>query len=231
MAAPPAPPLSRRRRRIGSAVLALALGVAFSASPARAETTGQGCTLHVTGAKPRPFKPSIFVKVKGPLPNPDDPSTKAYQYNPVTRAMALGDAELRKLFPAAADLDIVRHPQGMMKAELNAARGPLFPRQKPCHAELIVSDVVGVFPSTAPRGHPYGMVGELLAGGDRIELIFTLRLFDPGKDRPLKISSREDGSLPYDPAASRVALAGAVTAATSKAFADFAETVARRRAR
>ena len=213
---------------IGSAFLALALGVGASPALAEAPAAKPGCILHVTGAKPRPFKPSMFVKVKGPLPNPDDPSTAAYQYNPVTRAMALTDAELRTLFPATTGVEIVRHPEGMTKAALSAARGVIFPRQSACHAELIVSDVVAVFPSTAPSGHPHGVVGSLLAGGDRIELIFTFRRFDSGQDRPSKIAHREDGHLDYpDPATSTAVLADAVSRATSKAFADFVESAGR----
>lgn len=230
MAAPGAPPFALHRRRIGAALLALAVGGAISAPPARAQgpAATQRCTLHVTGAKPRPFKRSMFVRVKGPLPNPDDPATSAYQYNPATRAMALTDAELRSLFPATTELEIVRHPEGMTKAALNSATGVIYPRRSVCHAELIVSDVVGVFPSTASADR-LGLVGSLLAGGDRIELIFTFRRFDAGKDRPLKTSSREDGSLAYpDPAAPTAVLAEAITRATSKAFADFAGTVARR---
>jgi hypothetical protein len=70
----------------------------------------------------------------------------------------------------------------------------------------------------------------LLAGGDRLELIFTLRRFEAGKDRPLKISHREDGHLAYpDPAASTAVLAEAMSAATSKAFADFAESAGQQR--
>lgn len=216
--------------RIRSALVAVAVAAA-SAAPALAQTPAatQSCTLHVTGAKPRPFKPSAFVRVKGPLPNPDDPATSAYQYNPVTRAMALGDAELRTLFPATTEVEIVRHPEGMTKAALTSARGVIFQRRNPCHAELILSDLAGVFTSTA-RSHPYGVVGSLLAGGDRIELIFTLRRFEASRDGPLKISSREDASLPYpDPAAPPASLAEALTRATSKAFADFKEKAARKR--
>jgi hypothetical protein len=232
MSVPGAARFIGEQRGTRSAFLALVAWAGVCAPPALAQPPAakQSCTLHVTGAKPRPFKPSIFVKVKGPLPNPDDPSTAAYQYNPVTRALALTDDELRTLFPATTELEIVRHPEGMTKAGLSAAQGAIFPRRNGCHAELILSDVVAVFPSTARGRNPYGMVGSVLAGGDRIEIIFTFRRFDPGRDRPVKIAHREDGHLDYPgPALSSAALADAVSKATSKAFADFAESVGAQR--
>ncbi|HYD39023.1 MAG TPA: hypothetical protein VEA60_15500 [Allosphingosinicella sp.] len=216
------------RRTLGAALAAtVLLGAVPAAAPAWAEgaAVGEGCVLHVSGAKPRPFRSSAFVKVKGPLPDPDDPGTSAYQYNPFTRARALTDAELRSLFPAGTAVEIVRHDRGLTKDGLVAAQGVLFPRRSGCHAELIVSDVVGVFPTGS---HPYGLIGTLLAGGNRVELIFTFRRFEPGKAVPRKISDRESGRLPRPEATAPLAALGeALTAATSEAFAKFARRVVR----
>ncbi|MEA3039159.1 MAG: hypothetical protein QOE79_1672 [Sphingomonadales bacterium] len=206
--------------------LNLAFGLAAAACAAPASAATESCTLHVTGAKPRPFKPNFMIKVKGPIANPDDPTTSAYQYNPVTRALALSDAELRTLFPAGVDVTIVREAQGITKDALTKAKGPIFASPGACHAELFVSDVVGVIPPGP--SNPYGLVGMLLAGRARLELIFTYRRFDAGKERPLIVSDRESGRITEGAmTASGATLADAMSAATSKAFAGFAERVAR----
>jgi hypothetical protein len=170
------------------------------------------------------------MKVKGPPPNLDDPASRAYQYNPVTRALALTDAELRTLFPPNAQVEIVRHKEGLTKDGLKAARGVLFPRQSPCHLELIVSDVVAIFPNPREAAARAGLIGSLLVGGNRVELIFTFRRFDPGKERPQTFSDREGGRLTTgDPAAPPAVLAEALTAGTSAAFAKFAANLAKNR--
>ncbi|HEX8669942.1 MAG TPA: hypothetical protein VF727_16365 [Allosphingosinicella sp.] len=229
-----ADPLPLLRATFGCA-LGLVLAAALVAAPARAAlpATG-GCVLHVSGAKPPPLRSTIFMKVKGPPPNMDDPATKAFQYNPVTRALTLTDAELKTLFPADLPVKIVRHNEGLTKAGLKAARGLLFPRQSACHAELILSDVFAIFPNRAEASSRAGPIGALLVGGQRVEIIFTFRRFEGTGERPLTIRHRRSGRLPSgDPAAPLQEVAEGLKVGTSAAFAEFVnkDVVPKRRAR
>ena len=206
-----------------------AAGLAVAAQPVAAPQPDRSgiCVLHVTGTvPPPPMRPNAFVRVQGPVEDPNDPSTRAYQYNPITRALGLSDAELRTLLPAASEVAIVRHPEGLARDRNKRARAPLYPASGQCHAELIVSDVVGVFGAEA---RPLGLLQALLVGGNRLEAIFTFRRFD-GAGRPVIVSGREDGQLPAPVTSSSnaAAITAAMAAATSEAFSDFAGNVARR---
>jgi hypothetical protein len=207
-----------------------AAGLAFAAQPVVAQQPNRSgtCVLHVAGTvPPPPMRPNAFIRVQGPVEDPNDPSTRAYQYNPITRALGLSDSELRTLLPSATDVAIVRHPEGLARDRDKRARAPLYPRNGQCHAELIVSDVVGVFGEEA---RPLGLLQALLVGGNRLEAIFTFRRFDGSEGRPAIVSSREDGRLPapVSSGSGAAAITAAMAAATSEAFSDFAGNVARR---
>lgn len=208
-----------------------AAGLAFIAQPASAQEpdSSAACILHVTGTvPPPPPRPSLFVRVQGTPQNPNDPTTRAYQYNPITRALALSDSELRTLFPSGTAVEIVRHREGLARNMDKRARTPLFPHHGHCHAELIVSDVVGVFGKEARSA--VGLLAALLAGGNRLEAIFTFRRFDAGRPRPAMTSSRHAGRIPapVSSGSDAAAVSGALAAATSEAFSNFAERIAQR---
>jgi hypothetical protein len=207
----------------------VAVGCAFVAQPVAAQpNSGGACVLHVTGIAPPPpgsIRPNAFIHVEN-LGDPNDPLTRAYQYNSITRALALSDSELRTLLPSAAEVAVVRHPEGLARDTDRRVRTPLYPRNGQCHAELIVSDVVGVFVGNA---RPAGLLQALLVGGNRLEMIFTFRRFDGDDGRPFIASIRQDGRLPaLASGADAAALTEATASATRQGFLDFSGDVARR---
>lgn len=230
-------------RFAGLAALLLAAGHAFPAAAQAdippAPFAGMDCEVHVW-ALGRPNvtpKPNAFVKYTPPTAEQlADPHSTVNIFSPVKRAEALGDEPLRALFPGASSVRTVRHAEmiDMDRTPLKSITGRLTDSPSPCYGDLVIANLYAIFPNPDAPYVQYGVAGGLLgaviAGGDRLVIDFWFRQWPGSKGKPLTVRRKNDTPLPH------VAPASADMAAAVRDSADanlllFSETVAGKRTR
>lgn len=227
-------------RRLGALVLAL-VGAA-GAFPAAAQTpaaqpfAGMNCELHVwTLGRPN-FVPksNAFVKYTPPTAEQlSDPNSTVNIFAPVKRIEALGEEPLKAMFPGAADVTITRHADviDLDKTPIKAIKARLTPSSNPCYGDLVLANMYAIYPNPNAAYEPYGgLVGALIAGGDRLVMDFWLQQWPGAKGKPLIYRRKNDTPLPHVRPAS-AEMAAAVKDSADANLASFAQTVATKRPR
>lgn len=227
-------------RRLAALVLAVA-GVA-GAIPATAQTAaaqpfaGMDCELHVwTLGRPN-FVPKSNAFFKYTPPTAEqlaDPNSTVNIFAPVKRIEALGEEPLRALFPGAASVTITRHAEviDMDVTPIKAIKARLTPSTAPCYGDLVLANMYAIFPNPNATYEPYGgIIGGLIAGGDRLVMDFWLQQWPGAKGKPQVFRRKNDTPLPHVRPAS-AEMAAAVKDSADANLAIFAETVAQKRAK
>lgn len=221
---------------------ALALAGMGLAVPAAAQTTaaqpsaGMDCELHVwTLGRPN-FVPKSNAFFKYTPPTPEqlaDPYSSVNIFAPVKRIGALGEEPLKALFPGAASVTITRHAEviDMDVTPIKAIKARLTPSTTPCYGDLVLANMYAIFPNPNAAYEPYGgIIGGLIAGGDRLVMDFWLQQWPGAKGKPLVYRRKNDTPLPHVRPAS-AEMAAAVKDSADANLAIFAETVAKKRAK
>jgi hypothetical protein len=226
-----------------AAALILALAGMACAVPAAAQTpaaaqpfAGMDCELHVwTLGRPN-FVPKSNAFVKYTPPTAEqlaDPNSTANIFGPVKRIEALGEEPLRALFPGAESVAITRHADmiDMDKTPIKAIKTRLTPGTAPCYGDLVLANMYAIFPNPNAAYETYGgIIGGLIAGGDRLVMDFWLQQWSGAKGKPLIYRRKNDTPLPHVRPAS-AEMAAAVKDSADANLAIFAETVAAKRPR
>lgn len=198
----------KRRRRLRALSL-VTLGMAavampaFSAAGAAPAAAGETCELHVWGAGRPNFRPrsNAFVKVDQSQLDRSNPLSAASLYDSVNRAKALSDEDLRKLFPSAGQVVVVRHEPiiDIDQRPLKSLSGRLQPGAPGCYADLVLGTLYAIFPNPAAAWERGGLIGGLLAGSDRLVIEFWLRDFSGPGAVPRVYKNKNDSPLPHVP--------------------------------
>jgi hypothetical protein len=226
-------------RRLAALVLALA-GMAL-AVPAAAQTAaaaqpfaGMDCELHVwTLGRPN-FVPKSNAFFKYTPPTAEqlaDPNSTVNIFAPVKRIEALDEDPLKALFPGAASVAITRHADviDMDTTPIKAIKTRLTPSTAPCYGDLVLANMYAIFPNPNAAYEPYGgLIGGLIAGGDRLVMDFWLQQWPGIKGKPQVYRRKNDTPLPHVRPAS-AEMAAAVKDSADANLAIFAETVAAKR--
>jgi hypothetical protein len=225
----------RRATALALAGMALAIPAAAQGSAAR-PFAGMDCELHVwTLGRPN-FVPKSNAFFKYTPPTPEqlaDPNSTVNIFAPVKRAAALGDELLRALFPGAANVAITRHAEviDMDVTPIKSIKSRLNSSEAACYGDLVLANMYAIFPNPDAAYEPYGgIIGGLIAGGDRLVIDFWLQQWPGTKGKPLVYRRKNDTPLPHVRPAS-AEMAAAVTDSADANLAIFAETVAAKRPR
>jgi hypothetical protein len=225
-----------RAAALALAGMALAVPAAAQTAPARQPFAGMDCELHVwTLGRPN-FVPKSNAFFKYTPPTPEqlaDPYSSVNIFAPIKRAEALGDAPLKALFPGAASVTITREPQviDMDVTPIKSIKARLSPSTAPCYGDLVLANMYAIFPNPNAAYEPYGgIIGALIAGGDRLVMDFWLQQWPGAKGKPQVYRRKNDTPLPHVRPAS-AEMAAAVKDSADANLAIFAETVAAKRAK
>lgn len=225
----------RRLAALALAGMALAVPAAAQTAPSQ-PFAGMDCELHVwTLGRPN-FVPksNAFVKYTPPTPEQlTDPNSTVNIFAPAKRIEALSEAPLKALFPGAASVTITREPQviDMDVTPIKAIKARLTPSTAPCYGDLVLANMYAIFPNPNAAYEPYGgIIGGLIAGGDRLVMDFWLQQWPGAKGKPLVYRRKNDTPLPHVRTAS-AEMAAAVRDSADANLAIFAETVAAKRPR
>jgi len=226
--------------RVAALVLAaadMAMAVPAAAQTAAAQPfAGMDCELHVwTLGRPN-FVPKSNAFFKYTPPTPEqlaDPYSSVNIFAPVKRIEALGESPLKALFPGAASVTITREPQviDMDVTPIKAIKTRLSPSTAPCYGDLVLANMYAIYPNPNAAYQPYGgIIGALIAGGDRLVMDFWLQQWPGAKGKPQVFRRKNDTPLPHVRPAS-AEMAAAVKDSADANLAIFAETVAQKRAK
>lgn len=228
--------MTLRAAALALAGMALAVPAAAQTPPAQQPFAGMDCELHVwTLGRPN-FVPKSNAFVKYTPPTPEqlaDPYSSVNIFAPVKRIEALGEAPLKALFPGAASVTITRHAEviDMDVTPIKAIKARLTPSTAPCYGDLVLANMYAIFPNPNAAYQPYGgIIGGLIAGGDRLVMDFWLQQWPGAKGKPLVFRRKNDTPLPHVRPAS-AEMAAAVKDSADANLAIFAETVATKRAK
>jgi hypothetical protein len=225
-----------RAAALALAGMALAVPAAAQTAPAQHPFAGMDCELHVwTLGRPN-FVPKSNAFFKYTPPTAEqlaDPNSTVNIFAPVKRIEALGEEPLRALFPGAASVTITRHVDviDMDKTPIKAIKARLTPSESACYGDLVLANMYAIFPNPNAAYEPYGgIIGALIAGGDRLVMDFWLQQWPGAKGKPQVYRRKNDTPLPHVRPAS-AEMAAAVKDSADANLAIFAETVAAKRQR
>ena len=228
----------RRAAALGLVLAGMALAVPAAAqSPAAAQAfSGMDCELHIwTLGRPN-FVPKSNAFVKYTPPTPEqlaDPNSTVNIFSAVKRMEALGEEPLKALFPGATSVTITRHAEmiDMDVTPIKAIKTRLTDSDSACYGDLVLANIYALFPNpNAPYEQYGGLIGALIAGGDRLVMDFWLQQWPAAKGKPQVYRRKNDTPLPHVPPAS-AQMAAAVKDSADANLAIFAETVAAKRKR
>lgn len=231
-------PRTARPVRLG-AILAAAFLLAPSAGAApaageAAQPAGATCELHVWGAGRPNFRPrsNAFVKIDQSQLDRSNPLSAASLYDPVNRAEALSDEELRKLLPTGGEVVVVRHETiiDIDRTPLKSLSGRLQPGRAACYADLILGNLYAILPNPGAAWERFGLIGGLLTGSDRLVIEFWLRDFSGPGPVPRVYRKKNDSPLPHVPPNS-AEMKAALEASANVNLHSFADHVDHRRRR
>jgi hypothetical protein len=223
-----------------AATLFLALAGMALAVPAAAQGSaptpfaGMACELHVwTLGRPN-FVPKSNAFFKYTPPTPEqlaDPFSTVNIFAPVKRIEALDEEPLKALFPGAASVTITRHSQviDMDVTPIKSIKARLTPGESTCYGDLVLANMYAIFPNPNAAYEPYGgIIGGLIAGGDRLVMDFWLQQWPGARGKPQVYRRKNDTPLPHVRPAS-AEMAAAVKDSADANLAIFAETAAKKR--
>lgn len=222
----------RMLRRL-SALVMVAGVCGMPAGAAAQAAPGAACELHIWGAGrpnfefPARLKARLIKTMQPGQLDKSNPLSNVNVFNTVNRATALSDAELRKLLPGAAVIEIVRHDTMIDtdRTPLKRLSGRLAQSSADCYADLIVANLYAIFPNpNAPFQQPGGIVGSIIAGGDRLVVEFWLREFTGTGTRPRLYKRKNDSPMPHVPFMTQQ-MKDSVEAAANVNLRDFATYV------
>lgn len=220
---------------LAAAGMALAAPAAAQAAAAPQPFAGMDCELHVwTLGRPN-FVPKSNAFVKYTPPSAEqlaDPFSTANIFAPAKRIEALGEEPLKALFPGAASVKITREPQviDMDAVPIKSIKTRLSPSNAACYGDLVLANMYAIFPNPNAAYEPYGgIIGGLIAGGDRLVMDFWLQQWPGTKGKPQVFRRKNDTPLPHVRPAS-AEMAAAVKDSADANLATFAQTVAAKRA-
>lgn len=195
------------------------------------------CELHVWGAgRPNIKYPARLMRQIDPAQlDRSNPLSNVNVFNSVNRAGGLSDAALKQLLPGAGQVRVVRHGEmiDLDQVKLANLTAPLAPQQSGCYADLVITNIYGLFPNPNAQWQ-MGLVGSTVAavmqGSDRLVIDFWFRDFS-GADRTMKLYKRKnDSPLPHVPFMT-AEMKAAVEASTDVNFQNFVAFVDGKRAR
>jgi hypothetical protein len=220
---------------LAAAGMALAVPAAAQAPAAATAFAGMDCKLHVwTLGRPN-FVPKSNAFFKYTPPSAEelaDPNSTVNIFAPIKRIEALDETPLRALFPGAASVTITREARviDMDTTPIKAIKTRLTPSKAACYGDLVLANMYAIFPNPNAAYQPYGgIIGGLIAGGDRLVMDFWLQQWPAIKGKPQVFRRKNDTPLPHVRPAS-AEMAAAVKDSADANLAIFAETVATKRA-
>lgn len=214
---------------------ALVHGLAFVAlaNQATAKDSAQTaapfrCVLDIYGAMtpPRMKTPevSLILRYDGRMQEMLDPASILYEYNPVVRARLINDNELQSLFGPGAIVRIVRHDELFNFSQVRNEKFITRRSEEACQAELIISDVIALWPPPT-----LGPVLGALVGKSRITVGFLFRRSSAQGGKTVVTYKRVGGRIPpiENLQANMALYRSAMQVATSAAFAEFLGNMSR----
>ena len=180
---------------------------------------GAPCELHLfaldLGAAPRPAG-NLLVK---PLPASADPLALINIMSPHDRMADVSDAEYRQAFDLPADIPVIRHWDVALPAKVHKSPVPLAETSRRCHAELIGYTSSGL------------MASRSLKSQNEVVVSLAYREFAPGGVKPFEVRGGGYGAVDTEKKVGRQAALDSLHAASVEIVRDFAEKVAKKRAK
>lgn len=172
-----------------------------------------------------------MVKVTPVAEDPNDPYPPSKLFNTAERANALSPGLVKALYPGRGDVRIVYHPEiiDLDKVPVKKLKTRLAPSTAACYGDLVITNLYEVVVDQKLVQERAGLVGNLLAGGNRLEIEFWFNDFAGAKGL-VTYKRMDDSPVRHMPAASREKLA-AMEESTSANLANFVRFVAEKRAR
>lgn len=217
---------------IGAISLALANAPAFGQSGDNQPPATEVCELHVWAAgKPNRELPGWLVKSIDPwLLDPENPYSGPNIFGTEARAKALPDGALDGMFGEGVEAKIVRHDEviDLEEVSLGRIKKPMSGSSADCQADLVLRHVSAVWPNPSIT-EGGGLVGGLIAGGNRLVMGFWYQEFRPDTKR-LRVTKKDDTPLEAAPQYSR-RMAEVVAVSAEVNARNFVELVQEKRTR
>jgi len=171
-------------------------------SPDGGANAGEPCELHVwsAGYPNRKLPKRLLKSIPPEHLDPNNPYSGISLFGVKSRARQLPDETIGSLFGEDVAVTIIRHPETIDQAisKVTKAKAPLSDSNAECQADLVLKNVVGIFPNPSAAYETAGLVGTLLAGSDRLVMDFFYQEFRPGKKR-FRVRKNDDTPLPHVP--------------------------------
>jgi hypothetical protein len=190
------------------------------------------CEVHVWGAGRPNFKPraSFMIKIAPVAEDPNDPYPPSKLFNTAARANALSPQLVKALYPGRGEVRVAFHPEiiDLDKVPVKKLKTRLAPSPAACYGDLVITNLYEVTVDQKVVQERAGLVGNLLAGGNRLEIEFWFNDFS-GARGPVTYKRMDDSPVRHVPASSREKLM-AFEESTNSNLESFVRFVAEKRA-
>jgi len=211
--------------------LMLAGAALFLMGQAAPETAA--CEVHVWGAGRPNFKPraSFMIKITPVAEDPNDPYPPSKLFNTAARANALSPELVKGLYPGRGEVRVVFHPEiiDLDKVPVKKLKTRLAPSTAGCYGDLVITNLYEVAVDQKVVQERAGLVGNLLAGGNRLEIEFWFNDFSGAKG-PVTYKRMDDSPVRHIAMASHEKLK-ALEESTNHNLESFVRFVTEKRAR
>ena len=126
------------------------------------------------------------VPVRDPELAQYEQARNGFVIHPTARAARLDPSQFARLFPRGRSVAVVFHEEMVDERPFKRRETPLYPSQATCYADLVVSNMYGVFPDFDQARARLGPL-RAIVGGNRINMTFRFHYFDPSLRRPLRL--------------------------------------------